>query len=54
MIDIVLSALEPGMTLKAGRTAAIKRAAFLAILDEEAEKLTAVPGLFETLRREIG
>lgn len=54
MIDIVLSALEPAMTLKAGRTAAIKRAAFLAILDEEAEKLTAIPGLFETLRREIG
>ncbi|MEG3175670.1 patatin-like protein [Sphingomonas sp. RB3P16] len=54
LIDIVLSALEPTMTLKAGRAAAIKRAAFLAILDEESEKLTAIPGLFETLRREVG
>ncbi len=54
MIDIVLSALEPAMTLKPGRAATIKRAAFLAILDEEADKLTAIPGLFETLRREIG
>ncbi|WP_010185842.1 patatin-like protein [Sphingomonas sp. PAMC 26605] len=54
MIDIVLSALEPSMTLKPGRAATIKRAAFLAILDEEADKLTAIPGLFETLRREIG
>ena len=54
MIDIVLSALEPTMRLKPGRTAAIKRAAFLAILDEERDKLTMIPGLFETLRREIG
>ena len=34
--------------------AAIKRAAFHAILDEEAPKLTAVPDLIETIRREIG
>ena len=54
MIDIVLSALEPGMALKAGRTAAIKRAAFLAILDEEEPRLTRVPGLFKELRAEIG
>ncbi|WP_185867539.1 patatin-like protein [Sphingomonas sp. TF3] len=54
LIDIVLSALDPARTLKPGRTAAIKRALFLAILDEEEPKLTAVPGLFETLRREIG
>ena len=54
MIDIVLSTLEPEQRLKPGRTAAIKRAAFLAILDEEAGQLTAIPGLFETLRREIG
>ncbi len=54
MIDIVLSALEPGMALKPGRTAAIKRAAFRAILDEEEPKLTTIPGLFETLRREVG
>ena len=54
MIDIVLSALDPTMRLKPGRTAEIKRAAFLAILEEEQGKLTMIPGLFETLRREIG
>ena len=54
MVDIVLSTLDPAMALKPGRTAAIKRAVFLAILDEEAPKLTMIPGLFETLRREIG
>lgn len=54
MIDIVLSVLEGDQRLKPGRTAAIKRAAFLAILDEEADRLSAIPGLFETLRREIG
>lgn len=54
MIDIVLSTLEPEQRLKPGRTAAIKRAAFLAILDEESPRLTAIPGLFETLRGEIG
>uniref|UniRef100_UPI0035CA7C49 patatin-like protein n=1 Tax=uncultured Sphingomonas sp. TaxID=158754 RepID=UPI0035CA7C49 len=54
MIDIVLSALDPTKTLKPGRAAQIKRAAFLAILDEEADKLTAIPALFETLRREVG
>ena len=54
MIDIVLSTLEADQRLKPGRNAAIKRAAFLAILDEEADRLTAIPALFETLRREIG
>ncbi|MEO5866760.1 MAG: patatin-like protein [Sphingomonas sp.] len=54
MIDIAVSTLDGGATLAPGRVAAIKRAAFHAILDEEADKLTAVPGLIETLRREIG
>jgi patatin-related protein len=54
MIDILLSTLDPDQRLKPGRIAALKRAAFLAILDEEADRLTAIPGLFETLRREIG
>ncbi|GGA56990.1 patatin-like protein [Sphingomonas psychrolutea] len=54
MVDIVLSALDPTMRLKPGRTAEIKRAAFRAILEEEAPKLTMIPGLFETLQREIG
>lgn len=54
MIDITLSTLDPGAMLPAARVAAIKRAAFLAILDEEAPNLTAVPELIETIRREIG
>ncbi len=54
MIDIVVSALPDGAHLDPGRVAAIKRAAFLAILGEEEGRLTAIPTLFETLRREIG
>ena len=54
LIDIVLSTLPPGARLRAGRTAALKRLAFLAILDEEQDRLTAVPHLFDQLRREIG
>ena len=54
LIDIVLSTLPPGARLRAGRTAALKRLAFLAILDEEQDRLTAIPHLFEQLRREIG
>jgi patatin-related protein len=54
MIDITVSTLPPSVRMKPGRVAAIKRAAFLAILDEEEERLTAVPGLFADLRREIG
>jgi patatin-related protein len=54
MIDITLSTLDPATMLPAARVAAIKRAAFHAILDEEAAKLTAVPELIETIRREIG
>jgi patatin-related protein len=54
MIDIVVSALPPGRSLEPGRVALTKRAAFLAILDEEEPRLTAIPTLIETLRREIG
>ena len=54
MIDITVSALPPGVHLAPGRVAQIKRAAFRAILDEEVNRLTAIPALFETLRREIG
>ena len=42
-IDIVVSTLPADRRLKAGRVAAIKRRAFLAILDEEEARLTAVP-----------
>ncbi|MGK6320000.1 patatin-like protein [Sphingomonas sp. DT-204] len=54
LIDIVVSTLPPNVSLKPGRIAAIKRAAFLAILDAEEPRLAAIPGLFEQLRREIG
>jgi patatin-related protein len=54
LIDIVVSTLPANANLKPGRVAAIKRAAFLAILDAEAPRLTAIPGLFEQLRKEIG
>ena len=54
MIDIVISSLTGNVRLKPGRAAAIKRAAFLAILDEEEPKLTAIPELIGSLRKEIG
>lgn len=54
MIDIVLSTLPAGSHLAPGRVTAIKRAAFLAILDEEEPRLTAIVPLFATLREEIG
>lgn len=54
LIDIVISTLPPGTHLDAGRVSAIKHSAFLAILDEEQPRLTAVPALFEDLRRELG
>jgi patatin-related protein len=53
-IDIVLSTLPADRRLRAGKVAAIKRRAFLAILDEEEPRLTSVPGLIERLRGEIG
>jgi patatin-related protein len=54
LIDIVLSTLPANSRLKPGRVAAIKTAAFTAILDEEEPRLTAIPGLIAALRREIG
>ncbi len=54
LIDIVASTLPRGASLKPGRITAIKREAFLAILDAEEPKLTAIAGLFDALRREIG
>ena len=53
-IDIIVSTLPPDGRLRAGRVAAIKRRAFLAILAEEEPRLTAVPDLCAALRREIG
>ena len=54
MIDIVVSTLPANVRLKPGRVAAIKRAAFVAILDEEEPKLSAIPALIAELRREVG
>ncbi|MBB3345939.1 patatin-like protein [Sphingomonas sp. BK069] len=54
MIDITVSTLPAATRLRAGRVAAIKRAAFRAILDEEEARLTHSPGLIEALRREVG
>jgi hypothetical protein len=54
MIDIIVSALPPRVRMKPGRVAAIKRNAFHAILDEEEARLTAVPGMIDALRREVG
>ena len=54
MIDICVSTLPPTVRMKAGRVAAIKRAAFRAIIDEEAPRLTAIPALIASLRTEIG
>jgi patatin-related protein len=54
MIDITVSTLPPSVRMKPGRVAAIKRAAFIAILDEEQPRLTAIAPLFAELRAEIG
>lgn len=54
MIDITVSTLPPHSRLKPERIAALKRQAFVAILDEEEPRLTAIPALFASLRDEIG
>jgi len=54
MIDIAISTLPPTIRLKPGRVAAFKRRAFLAILDEEEARLTAIAPLIASLRQEIG
>ena len=54
LIEIVLSALPEGVTLPPGAATAIKQEAFRAILDEERDRLTAIPGLFAALDAEIG
>jgi len=51
MIDIIASAVEP--PLDPALLASFKRAAFLAILDEEEPLLTADPGLVPGLRAEV-
>ena len=52
MIDLVCSTLPPG-AVAGPQCLALKRAAFLAILDEEEPRLKAEPGLIAGLRREV-
>jgi patatin-related protein len=54
MIDIIVSTLPATARMRAGSVAALKRDAFRAILDEEEERLAAVPGLVADVRREVG
>ena len=53
MVDLVASALPDGMTLTADELHAFKRDAFLAILEEEDELLTADAGLVAGIRAEV-
>ncbi|MEQ1542767.1 MAG: patatin-like protein [Novosphingobium sp.] len=53
MIDIVASALPSGMVLDEADLAALKREAFLAVLDEEEERLKADPVLVSGIRAEV-
>jgi patatin-related protein len=54
LIDIVHSSVPVECRLPPERIAALKRAAFRAILAEEKGRLTAIEGLFAELDREIG
>lgn len=53
MIDLLASALPEGAALEAAELAAFKREAFLAILDEEQERLKVDPGLVPGIREEV-
>ncbi|WP_288412999.1 patatin-like protein [uncultured Sphingomonas sp.] len=54
MIDIALSTLPAEVRLPPGWITRQKRAAFLAILDEEQPRLTTIQPLFDELRAQIG
>ncbi|WP_093311011.1 patatin-like protein [Sphingomonas jatrophae] len=54
LIDIVVSALPRGVRLPPGKVAALKQAAFRAVLAEERERLGAVPDLIAALEGEVG
>jgi len=51
MIDLVVSTVSP--TLEAGALASFKRDAFLAILDEEEQRLVTDPTLVPSIRAEV-
>ncbi len=54
LIDIVVSTMPSPARLGPGRVSAIKRRAFLAILEEEQARLTAIQPLIASLRVELG
>ena len=54
LIDITVSAAPHGERLPPGSVAALKRAAFRAILEEERGRLTSIGSLFDSLDKEIG
>lgn len=54
LMDIILSAMPAGHSLEAGRFVALRRDLFLAILDEEQERLGQIDDLIAELRKEIG
>jgi patatin-related protein len=53
MIDLIASTLPDNATLSAEELQAFKREAFLAVLDEEEERLKADPGLVPGIRDEV-
>lgn len=53
MIDLVTSTLPAGMVLEGAELARFKREAFLAVLDEEAERKRVDPALLDALRHEV-
>jgi hypothetical protein len=54
LIDIIVSTIPAETPLEPELVARMKREAFLAILEEERPRLTAIPGLFDALAAEIG
>jgi len=54
LIDIVVSTLPAGATLRPGVVARLKKRAFRGIIADERKRLSAIPALFDTLEREVG
>ncbi|SLJ88205.1 patatin-like protein [Novosphingobium mathurense] len=53
MIDLIASTLEKGQAIPQGELSAFKKDAFLAILNEEQDRLRADPALIRTIRKEV-
>ena len=53
MLDLVASALPAGKEIEAAELLALKREAFLAVLDEEEPRLRTDPALVAGIRREV-